>query len=344
MDVPLSDPIMPANPSAILFAPAGASAGGLRGLVERLINASVAVTVVEQLDAIVPLYECSPEQPPCVLIDCCALENELEDGKRATETIKKVLALVPRAQPIIVTDGANASLILACIRAGAADVIDLVLEGTGVARAVVQRVWHKQTERVVEITNIRALRSMVEELVKDLVRTERRSIDLEDRAPGGDMRPPAILLIESDRAIADELADRLEAAGIAAYAYVSGEQALHEAKLLAKKTGLDLALVAAQLPGIDGLETIRRLRDLLPGLDAFLVTSIENAHLAADAADLGVVGFVHKPLADIGEVVGRLAQLAREALQRAREATYVQRIKTRHERVLARYRSLPREP
>jgi DNA-binding response OmpR family regulator len=158
------------------------------------------------------------------------------------------------------------------------------------------------------------------------------------------MRPPAILLIESDRAIADELADRLEAAGIAAYAYVSGEQALHEARLLAKKTGLDLALVAAQLPGIDGLETIRRLRDLLPGLDAFLVTSVENAHLAADAADLGVVGFVHKPLADVGEVVARLAQLAREALQRAREATYVQRIKTRHERVLARYRALPREP
>ncbi len=330
--------------TAILFAPNGAATGSLRGLVERLVNSNIGVTTFDQLDALAAAYDRPgmEAEPPCVLVDFCALEaGELDDWKRATETIKKLVALLPRAMPIVVTDGANANLILACIRAGAADVIELELEGTGVARAIVQRVWQKQAERVVEASTTRALRSMVEELVKDLVRTERRSIDLEDRA---EMRPPAILLVEHDRRVADELADLLEAAGVATYAYVSGEQALQEARKLSTKTGLDLALVAAQLPGIDGLETIRRLRDLLPGLDAFLVTSVDDADLAAEAADLGVVGFVHKPLADVAEVVSRLGQLAREALQRAREALYVERIKTRHERVLARYRALPREP
>jgi hypothetical protein len=43
-------------------------------------------------------------------------------------------------------------------------------------------------------------------------------------------------------------------------------------------------------------------------------------------------------------VVGRLTQLARESLERTREQLYLARIKARHERVLARYRSLPREP
>ena len=327
-------------PTAILFAPNGAATGALRGLVERLVNSNIAVTTIDSLDALAAAYD-RAATPPCVLCDFCDLDaGELDDWKHATETIKKVAGRLPRALPIVVTDGANATLILTCIRAGAADVIDLELEGTGVARAIVQRVWQKQAERVVEASNVRALRSMVEELVKDLVRTERRSIDLEDRA---EVRPPAILIVEHDREVADELAERLEASGISTYAYVSGEQALREARALADTTGLDLALVAAQLPGIDGLETIRGLRDSVPGLDAFLVTSVDDPDLASEAADLGVVGFVHKPLADIGEVVARLGQLAREALQRAREAQYLLRIKTRHERVLARYRALPRE-
>ena len=74
------------------------------------------------------------------------------------------------------------------------------------------------------------------------------------------------------------------------------------------------------------------------------MTSIQDAGLAARAADLGVVGFVQKPLPDLDDVVGRLSQLAHEALGRTRELVYLQRIKDRHERVLARYRSLPREP
>jgi hypothetical protein len=53
---------------------------------------------------------------------------------------------------------------------------------------------------------------------------------------------------------------------------------------------------------------------------------------------------VKKPLADLDGVVERLAQLARESLHHTREHVYLQRIKERHERVLARYRSLPRDP
>ena len=46
----------------------------------------------------------------------------------------------------------------------------------------------------------------------------------------------------------------------------------------------------------------------------------------------------------LSEKQRRYAQLARDALTQTRERIYLQRIKERHERVLARYRSLPREP
>ena len=198
-------------------------------------------------------------------------------------------------------------------------------------------------------------RDMIEDLLKDLIRTERRSIDAEaalaarerssnEIASALETRAPAVLLIEHERTVADQLADLLEAAGVATFAYITGEDAVHEVDVFASSIGLDLALVAAQLPGIDGLETIRRLRTRIEGLPAFLMTSTHDGDLAAHAADLGVVGFVQKPLIDIDDVVARLAQLARDSLHRTREHVYLQRIKERHERVLARYRALPREP
>ncbi len=339
--------------AAILIAPEGAS-GPLRGLMDRLASVGVVVTIVDELATAVDLAR-RHESPPALLLDLRDQSaGEVEDVRKATESIRRLLAVMPNSLPVAVTNEADGRMIVACIRAGACDVIDLGLEGTATARVVVQRICQRQRDRQQELELQGQQRGIIEDMLKDLIRTERRSIDAEEalahaRTTGempaaSESRPPAILLVEHDRAVADDLADLLEAAGIATFAYVTGEEALREAETLASTTGLDLALVAAQLPGIDGLESVRRLRDRVPGLPAFLMTSVHDADLAESAADLGVVGFVHKPLEDIDEVVARLAQLAHESLHRTREHLYLERIKERHERVLARYRSLPRAP
>jgi CheY-like chemotaxis protein len=338
--------------SAILIAPGGPD-GTLRTLMDRLASVGVIVTVVDELPTAIELAT-HHETPPAVLLDLrAAAAGEVEDLKAAHDVLRRTQAAMPGYLPIVVTLEASAALIVQCMRAGAGDVIDLQLEGTATARAVVQRVCAKQAQRRHELDVVDQQRQMIEDLLKDLIRTERRSIDAEERlrahssgehSSGVEVRQPAVLLVESERAVADELADRLEAAGVATYAYVTGEEALREVETLASTTGLDIALVAAQLPGIDGLEAIRRLRSRIPGMPAFLVTSVVDADLAAHAADLGVVGFVQKPLADVDELVERLAGLARDALSRTRESVYLQRIKERHERILARYRSLPQKP
>ena len=343
--------------AAILIADDDAS-GALRGFVDRLASVGVDVSIVDDLAAAAELCDgCATS--PALLLDLREHGCEVEDLQTATATIQRAIAAVPDSFPIVVTSEADGRLIVACMRAGAADVIDLGSEGTATARAAVQRVCRRQNERAQQLDLVAQQRSIIEELLKDLIRTERRTIDAEHalalarsgppsaanvRRDVATERAPMILLVEHDRAIADALADLLEAEGVATFAYATGEEAAREAATLATTTGIDLALIAAQLPGIDGLETVRRLRERSPGLPAFLMTSLHDADLAARAADLGVVGFVHKPFADVAEIVERLAQLARESLQRARERAYLERIKQRHERVLARYRSLPRAP
>lgn len=338
--------------AAIAIAPNGLE-GPLRVLVERLVEVGVAVEVVEDVPSAASLWRGASGAPPCVLLDLrdVGAGSELEDVKLATGAIRRVCEALPRSAPIAITGEADAGLIIACIRAGAGDVIDLRLEGTAVARAVLQRVALRQRERASELALASELRALIEELLKDLIRTERRSIDLEEqlaaRRRSGevqtvhavDARMPSVLVVDSARALADDLAERLEVAGVATFAYATGEDAVHDVDaLVAADGGIDLALVAVELPGIDGLETVRQLRRRSPGLPAFLMTATHDAKLAADAADLGVVGFVHKPLADADELVARLVGLAREALQHTREHVYLERIKTRHDRVLARYR------
>jgi two-component system response regulator (stage 0 sporulation protein F) len=340
--------------AAILISPKGA-AGALRDLMDRLGTVGVEITIVDE-PAVAAEVSVRHRWPPALLLDLGDVgAGEVEDQQAASEAIRRTLARLPLSLPVVVTSEADPMLIVSCVRAGAADVIDLQLEGTAAARAVVQRVCERQAALSAERAMLSSQREMIEDLLKDLIHTERRSIDAEEalaaraRSSGEiatmiESRPPAVLLIEHERAVADELADLLENAGVATFAYVTGEEALREAEALAHGSGLDLALVAAQLPGIDGLETVRRLRDSVPGLPAFLMTSVSDGDLAALAADLGVVGFVRKPLADVDDVVRRLSQLARDSLHHTREHVYLRRIKERHERVLARYRTLPREP
>ena len=348
---------MTAEATAIAVAPEGAT-GPLRAMIERLTGGGIRVDVVEDLGAAAEIAGATPTAPPAILLDLRSLVAGvlIEDVRLATERIRRAIHAIPFAMPIAVTGAADAGIVVACIRAGAGDVLDIRLEGTAAARTVVQRVYQRQRELAQQAETARTLRAMIEDLLKDLIRTERRSIDLEEKlaqfetitgetATAGDTRPPAILLVEPDRHVAEELAGKLAGAGVTTFAFASGEDVAREVRgLVEGGAGFDLALVAAQLPGIDGLETVRRLRHGVPGMPAFLMTSVHDADLAARAADLGVVGFVQKPLPDLDEVVARLAELARGALERTREQVYLQRIKARHDRVLARYRALPRQP
>lgn len=335
--------------AAVLVAEAGVS-GPLRALVDRLGAVGVAVTTVDDLATAAELSR-SHRTPPALLVDLLPRGAAPLGVDDVADAIRRAAAGVAGALPVAVTSEADPAVVLACVRAGAADVIDLDVEGTAAAHAVVHRVCERQAARAAELAMVATQRDMIEELLKDVIRTERRAIDAEEalaagRAGGaatGDGRAPAVLLVEHDRALADELADRLEEAGVATFAYLSGEDALRELDALVRAGGLDLALVASRLRGIDGLDTIARLRQRLAELPALILVAPDDAAVATRAGELAI-GVLAKPLGDLAAIVHQLVALARESQHRTREHAYLQRIKERHERVLARYRSLPREP
>jgi FixJ family two-component response regulator len=357
----MSDKEPAAVESAIVIGHPKAAQGVVRALVELLAGAGVQATVVATAeDAAARLVTSGSDEPPCVLVDV----SDVAPGDVATAAarVAAITETVPLIAPIVVASAPSAALITAVWRAGAGDLYDPSPAGDGPAglRTVLARVAHEHFDRQKQRRTVSGLRAIVEDFFRDLVRTERRSIDLEHRLNKHEKPPspthtevpsdldhdrdPTVFLVEDDNDVANQLVDELEGAGLVTFAFLNGEDAVKDAEKMARKgQAIDLALVDLRLPGIDGLETVRRLRARKPGLAAFLMTGYSDVETATTAADLGVVGFVLKPFDDVPALVARIREQAHLAMTHTREHHYLQRIKERHERVLSRYRKLAAE-
>ena len=75
----------------------------------------------------------------------------------------------------------------------------------------------------------------------------------------------------------------------------------------ARESGADVCLLDIQMPGIDGVEAARQVRDQLPGVRVVMVTTFDRPGYLRRALDAGAVGFVVKttPAARLAEAVRR---------------------------------------
>ncbi|HEV7508144.1 MAG TPA: sigma-54 dependent transcriptional regulator [Thermoanaerobaculia bacterium] len=109
----------------------------------------------------------------------------------------------------------------------------------------------------------------------------------------------------------------------------SGEEALAAMTGGAADAKPDLVLLDLKLPGIDGLETLKRLRALKPRLDVVMMTAHGTISSAVDAMRRGAFDYVTKPFDndELLMVVDRALEMRRlssevEALREDLEARY----------------------
>lgn len=69
-----------------------------------------------------------------------------------------------------------------------------------------------------------------------------------------------------------------------------------EARSIAEKQPLDLALIDIHLPGESGLELAVRLKQYMPDLSVVIVTAYQNFNYAKKAIQLSVVDYIVKPI------------------------------------------------
>jgi two-component system nitrogen regulation response regulator NtrX len=121
--------------------------------------------------------------------------------------------------------------------------------------------------------------------------------------------PPTILIVDDEEGIRESLSAILAEDGYQVESAATGEECLE----VVQRKPVDVILLDIWLPGMDGIETLRRLRETEPGPMIVMISGHGNIETAVRATKLGAFDFVEKPLSI--EKIGLVVKNALEYLR-----------------------------
>jgi DNA-binding NtrC family response regulator len=112
-----------------------------------------------------------------------------------------------------------------------------------------------------------------------------------------------VLLVDDEKDFLETLSGRLELRGLKVSAVTSGEQAVAEAK----EEEYDAIVVDLSMPGIDGLETLKRIKAINPDAEIIMLTGHGSVASGVEAMKLGAGDFLQKPV-ELSELMARIGE------------------------------------
>lgn len=119
-----------------------------------------------------------------------------------------------------------------------------------------------------------------------------------------------ILVVDDEEILRTMIRDVLKLEGFAVETAASGEEAL---EVLGEAADFALVITDNNMPGLQGLDVLARLREAAPGLPVIIMTAYGSIDVSMRAHELGASGYLLKPFDDIEVIV----QEVRRVLARA---------------------------
>ena len=113
-----------------------------------------------------------------------------------------------------------------------------------------------------------------------------------------------VLLVDDEARFVEILAERLQVRGVTADTATSGEAAL---KLIQEKD-FDVVLLDLSMPGMDGIEVLRKMKKAKPALQVIILTGQGSIQATVEVMKEGAMNFMEKPVD-----INRLIETIREA-------------------------------
>jgi DNA-binding NtrC family response regulator len=101
-----------------------------------------------------------------------------------------------------------------------------------------------------------------------------------------------VLLIDDEEQFLKVLGERLETRGLKVNTVTSGEDAL----TLIDDKNYDAIVLDLAMPGIDGIETLKLLKEKKPDLEIIMLTGHATVQKGVEAMKLGADDFLEKPV------------------------------------------------
>jgi len=138
---------------------------------------------------------------------------------------------------------------------------------------------------------------------------------------GAPSRPPhergrRVLIVDDAEGIRGYLANLLELRGYQVDTAEDGRRAL---ALLDAGAAPDVILLDVMMPGLDGIETLRRVRETHPTANVVMLSVVGRAQTIVEAMQLGAIDYLNKPFEEEELDIVLRAALEKRGLERERE-------------------------
>ncbi|MBC2703215.1 response regulator [Desulfobacula sp.] len=100
-----------------------------------------------------------------------------------------------------------------------------------------------------------------------------------------------VLLVDDEKEFLEIMSERMTARGMEVTTVESADQAL---TILGKKT-FDAIVMDFQMPGMDGMEALKAIKNLKPELQIILLTGYATVEKTVEAMKVGATDFLEKP-------------------------------------------------
>ncbi|MEA2104746.1 MAG: response regulator [Candidatus Cloacimonadota bacterium] len=110
-----------------------------------------------------------------------------------------------------------------------------------------------------------------------------------------------ILIVDDDEGMNETLSDILSEKGFDVSVTNDGYIAIE----MVKKSPFDFALMDIKMPGINGVETFKKVHEIEPDIKVIMMTAYSVENLINEALEYGAFDVIHKPI-DIEQIIATI--------------------------------------
>ena len=103
--------------------------------------------------------------------------------------------------------------------------------------------------------------------------------------------PAKVLIVDDEKDFVEMFSLRLEGQGEKVSTAYSGQEAL---KVL-ENIAIDVVILDIRMPGMDGIDTLKQIKNLYPRVEVIMLTGHGSAETAVEGMKLGAFDYLMKP-------------------------------------------------
>ncbi|MDH5410423.1 MAG: response regulator [Alphaproteobacteria bacterium] len=118
------------------------------------------------------------------------------------------------------------------------------------------------------------------------------------------MTAARLLIVDDDRDFAEGLAEALELFDLPSVIAFTGEEAVEAFRTC----DFNVVLMDIGLPGLNGVESLLKIKEINPKVGCFLLTGYSSDHLTEQGIEAGAIDILTKPV-NLDEILRRIRQI-----------------------------------